>query len=489
MDSSASYYELLGIPATATEDEIRRAYRAYAKRLHPDVSVADDATRQFVAIQNAYEVLSDQRRRALYDAELERLRDAVRGPLRLSVALSHPRLQVSGDPQMLYALVRIGIAPGSAPARPPLNLCVVLDNSLSMDGARLRQARSAAQSLLDRLHSGDRLSVVAFSDRARVVVEGPLDETRLSARERIGAIEPDGGTELLRGLSAGLEQVRKWRDAGTLDRLLLLTDGQTYGDEAECVRAANAAGADGIALILLGLGGDWNEKLLDEMAARSGGRSAFVDSPERLEDIFQSEFSELSAVVASDVLLACRCSPNVQVRDVYRVATDIARLYNNQEFYRLGALSAQHELKVLLELVVASASQPGTRLIAHLSARASPLGVNGARYGAEETVEAPFSTEVSPSAPVTEEIAAILARIAAFKVQERAMAEMERGQLGPASERLKALATHLLSLGDPGLAHVALQEVALLAQTGQISPEGRKRIHYGTRDLARPEPK
>ena len=61
------YYEVLGVPRTATEAEIKRAFRALAREVHPDVSEAPDAEQRFKEVVEAYEVLSDPERRATYD--------------------------------------------------------------------------------------------------------------------------------------------------------------------------------------------------------------------------------------------------------------------------------------------------------------------------------------------------------------------------------------------------------------------------------------
>jgi curved DNA-binding protein CbpA len=65
-----TYYETLGVPKTASEDEIRVAYRRLAKQYHPDVNGDPDANERFIAIQQAYEVLIDPDARARYDAAL-----------------------------------------------------------------------------------------------------------------------------------------------------------------------------------------------------------------------------------------------------------------------------------------------------------------------------------------------------------------------------------------------------------------------------------
>lgn len=65
--ASKDYYEVLGVTRDATPDQIRKAYRALARKYHPDVNKAPEAQAKFNEIQNAYDVLSDERTRKLYD--------------------------------------------------------------------------------------------------------------------------------------------------------------------------------------------------------------------------------------------------------------------------------------------------------------------------------------------------------------------------------------------------------------------------------------
>lgn len=61
------YYKILGVPRDAKEDEIKKAYRKLARKYHPDVSKEANAEEHFKAVQEAYEVLKDSKKRAAYD--------------------------------------------------------------------------------------------------------------------------------------------------------------------------------------------------------------------------------------------------------------------------------------------------------------------------------------------------------------------------------------------------------------------------------------
>jgi curved DNA-binding protein len=61
------YYKMLGVSRDAKEDEIKRAYRKLARKYHPDVSKEKNAEEHFKEVQEAYEVLKDQQKRAAYD--------------------------------------------------------------------------------------------------------------------------------------------------------------------------------------------------------------------------------------------------------------------------------------------------------------------------------------------------------------------------------------------------------------------------------------
>ena len=67
MAEKRDYYEVLGVDRNASAEEIKKAYRSLARKLHPDVNKAPDAEERFKEVKEAYDVLSDEQKRAQYD--------------------------------------------------------------------------------------------------------------------------------------------------------------------------------------------------------------------------------------------------------------------------------------------------------------------------------------------------------------------------------------------------------------------------------------
>ena len=67
MKMGKDYYKILGISKGASEDDVRKAYRKMALKFHPDKNKSAGAEEKFKEIAEAYEVLSDKRKRDIYD--------------------------------------------------------------------------------------------------------------------------------------------------------------------------------------------------------------------------------------------------------------------------------------------------------------------------------------------------------------------------------------------------------------------------------------
>jgi len=175
--------------------------------------------------------------------------------INLQQTLSRTMLAVGDEPQLVYVLLEAH-AEGVAQqlAKLPLNLCLVLDRSSSMRGERLMQVKEAAARIVDQLGPDDYFSLVVFNDRADVVIPAQRAIKKSDLKAAIAQIEATGGTEMAQGLALALQEVQRPLLTRGISRLILLTDGRTYGDESRCVEIARRGQSRGIGLTALGIG-------------------------------------------------------------------------------------------------------------------------------------------------------------------------------------------------------------------------------------------
>ncbi len=100
------YYALLGVARNASQEEIKRAYFEAAQKLHPDKNTAAGETELFLGVQQAYEMLSNPKRRIQYDATLPP-EQKISLPYIHKILYSRPNLVYLNEPQMLYFILEL----------------------------------------------------------------------------------------------------------------------------------------------------------------------------------------------------------------------------------------------------------------------------------------------------------------------------------------------------------------------------------------------
>lgn len=486
MDFEKDYYAILELDHTATAEEIRKAYRALARRFHPDTSDEPDAAGRFREIQTAYEILSDERQRGAYDRKRIEMGLVAAEDVALAweLTVSRQTLPCIPEEQVLYLMIDISLAAAMAAKRQPMNLCLVIDRSTSMqDGGRMEQVKAAAHQIIDDLRDSDAFAVVTFSDRAEVVVAGHWGGDKIQAKAKISAVRPGGGTEIYQGLSAGMQELNRRRRLQAVSHLILLTDGQTYGDEQDCIDLAEDARRQGIGISAFGIGEDWNDQLLDTIANSSGGVSAYIDSVARVRRLLRQRVRGLSTIFAQDLKLILRFDQQTRLEDAFKLSPYIQRLDSAApDELSLGPLEADRPLSVLLQIIVGS-HPPGRQRILQLevggdtSADAQRTG----RLVRELWFRFAQSLTTEPEVPTN--LVNALAKLAIFKMQEHAYEAIEDGDTDKAVKQLEVMATRLLDLGELKLANAARLEAGRLARSGSLSAAGRKKLKYGTRSL------
>ncbi len=404
-------------------------------------------------------------------------------PITLTVQPARPELQASSNPQLVYLFVKAQTV-ATAQRTMPLNVCLVLDRSSSMRGDRLFHVKEAARQIVSHLDSSHAFGVVAFNDRAEVIVPSQQVRDRDTLSQMIGGLEARGGTEMAQGLAVGLQEIERPKING-LSRLILLTDGRTYGDEHACVELARRAQRRGIGLTTLGVGTEWNEDLLETMTSGPNSRTQYIASAKEIAAVFEREVERLRSTIAQNVELAVALHPEAQLRSIYRVAPFITAVQpqnmgNGAWRVPVGEWVAQEDQSFMLELVLPPVDA-GTKPVARIDLRYELIGGAVAQNAASAAVQLPAVAQQSQS--VDDDVRKALERVVAYQLQLRAWQSVSEGRIDDATKRLQTAGTHLFNAGEVELAETVHAEATRLLQGGPTSADGRKRIKYGTRGL------
>jgi uncharacterized protein YegL len=411
------------------------------------------------------------------------------GPgIQLRSTLSRGTLAESNEPQLMYVLLEMA-AQGVPTHLPklPLNLCLVIDRSSSMRGDRLQSVKDGAAKIIDMLGEDDYFALVTFNDRAEVVVSAQRARNKGDLKRMVGMVEAAGGTEMATGMALALQEIQRPMFSRGVSRILLLTDGRTYGDEGRCVEIARRAQGRGIGLTALGIGGEWNEDLMETMAAREGSRTQYITSAAEISQVFTDEVKRMSSVFAQDVALKVEMRPGAMLRSLDRVRPFIATVAASEEGERLwsallGDWPGADPQAFLLEVVVPPLAA-GDHPLLRLTLRYSLPGMNLLNQQGELVLRVGMRPADSVSYEVDATVKHWLERLVAYRLQAGAWQSMEQGKLDEATRRLQMAGTRLFEAGEVELARTVQEEATRLLRSGQTSDEGRKRIKYGTRGL------
>ena len=485
MWDNVDYYYILGVSVHATQEEIKSAYRSLARRFHPDTAQAEHVTQMFRDAHEAYTILSDPEQRRAYDKWRagQDFHDTER-TVRLDVVQSHENLLAVDEPQMLYVLLDV-LAGSDIPIdRIPLNLCLVIDRSTSMKGTRLHRVKEAAIDIVHRLNEHDVISLVTFDDRAQIVIPAQNAVHRAQAKATISSIQAGGGTELFQGLSEGIRQVTQFLSAGYVNHVILLTDGQTYGDADLCVDAAQRASRKHISISTVGIGSDWNDKLLDEIADQSSGGSHYLQYAEEIVEFFQNKVQQLADILVQEATLTVQTQQGTSLCGAYRISPELSQLPLDGNSFDLGSIGIKSGPSVLLEFL-APPKGPGQYHLALIALdTALPPPSHDDPIHLNRFVSVKFVERTSHSERVPQRVVSALNNLTMWQMQQKAMVAIDKGEVANATRRLETLATRLLDMGESELARATLLEAGQLRNTGMLSPEGQKRLKYGTRNLA-----
>ncbi|MBW4574549.1 MAG: VWA domain-containing protein [Aphanothece sp. CMT-3BRIN-NPC111] len=397
----------------------------------------------------------------------------------LQPALNDTHIDATQPSNQRQLSISISAIAGDREGNVPLNLCLILDHSGSMRGRPLETVKKAAQRLVERLSPGDRISVVAFDHKAKVIVPNQIIDNPAKVTAQIGMLRADGGTAIDEGLKLAIEELAKGKK-DTVSQAFVLTDGENeHGDNKRCIKLAELATEYKMTLNTLGFGEHWNQNILEQIADVGGGTLAYIEQPEQALNEFSRLFTRMQSVGLTNAYLQLSLMPKVrlaELKPIAQVAPDTIELPVQQQgdlfVVRLGDLMKDVSRVILANLYIGQLPE-GHQKIANVQVVYDDpaMGEEGLLSDIVP-VEANFvrSYQPSPNAQVQQHTLAL----AKYRQTQLAEAKLQQGDRTGAATMLQTAAKTALQMGDKGAATV-LQTSATRLQSGEELSEADKK--------------
>ena len=401
------------------------------------------------------------------------------GEVTLAHEVGKDFMPVTGGSQVAYVLVEARPTEMMAQVRMPLNFALVLDHSGSMKGAKLKNVKEAVKMVIGRLEPTDYVSVVIFDDTSQVIIPSMPANDKPGMQAAIDQIRDAGGTTMSLGMIQGLNELRRWHIPNAVNRMILLTDGVTYGDSDRCRQLARDAASAGISIYPLGIGADWDEDLLDSVGQLSGGMPAeFIRNATDALTIFEQQLQSAVDVAIRNASLILRLPVGVSPKKAVKVLPIISDLgqsvlSDRQVVIPLGDLEKDKPQSVLVELMIDPRPAGLFRIMqAELSYDVPIANLEGEKI--RDDIKVTFTMDANQSVPVNAYVMNFAEKANAHRLVTRVLEEYKR--TGKATTRLAPNVTRVLDEET----QAALEQIN---QGQQISQDQVKSIGNKTRKL------
>ena len=196
------------------------------------------------------------------------------------------------------------------------NIVICLDTSSSMGTPeRLPLAKTALRMLVANLAPADRVTIVTYGTRARLVLDAtPVKGNRAKITKAIDSLQPGGSTNVAEGLAVAYLQAHKTFNSMDNNMTVLVSDGIANvgpSDAKDILRNVKNDRRQGITLTSVGVGtGQYNDRMMEQLANNGDGRYVFIDTEREAERVFVEEIATMQ-VVAKDAKIQVEFDPGV----------------------------------------------------------------------------------------------------------------------------------------------------------------------------------
>jgi Ca-activated chloride channel family protein len=348
--------------------------------------------------------------------------------------------------------------------------------------SKLDRAIEAAHALIDdeRLTPNDQLAVIHFDDEARSLLRLTTLGSKESAHAAVEKLRDySGGTYMAEGMRLALQEVSDL-PRQVAKRLLLLTDGRTF-DEDECSSRAPQFAAANTPIIAIGIGAEYNDELMLEIAQVSQGRPYHLQDISQLRAILDAEVGSSSREVVTDLQATIATVKGVTLNSFTRVYPSLAEIDISSTRYQLGNIAAGDYTVFALEFTVSGVARPFGR------ARLAQVGLSGHAPALGRRDEFPprdlfvsFTTDEAAIAAVDPEVLGYVQQKNLDRMVQDAVRQATV-DAGRARQTLQVAVGMTQRLGNSAMTQMLENALDELNKTGTISVESRKTVALGGR--------
>ena len=254
-----------------------------------------------------------------------------------------------------YYTVRVGIQGYQEPneTRPDALLIFVVDTSGSMEqGGRLEMVKHGLRTLLHQLRPSDRVGIVEYGSRARVILSPTYTSERQRIADAIEMLSPNGSTNAEEGIMLAYQMADEYALPDQINRLILNSDGVANVGNTTA-EAILAHAHNNISLSSFGYGlGNYNDALMEQLADQGDGVYAYIDSRAEAERLFHEKLTGTLYTIARDAKIQVIFNPTVVAR--YRLLGFENRAVADEDFRNdsvdAGEIGSGHNVTALYEV-------------------------------------------------------------------------------------------------------------------------------------------
>lgn len=276
----------------------------------------------------------------------------ISGEVMSITAILDNKYKLTGSQEATYLLVNFKAGKMvKQQERIPLNICMVIDKSGSMESEnKLENVKKAALFVIDHLKPTDFFSVITYDTHVYTTIPATQVHDKTELRTIIDRIVSGSSTNLSGGMMEGYAQVLKNYKSGMVNRVLLLSDGLANAgitNPMQLKKIATEKNSQSLTLSTFGVGTDFNEDLMTTLAEFGGGNYYFISNPDDISTIFSQELLGLLSVVAQNVEIDFQPAPAVQLLQTFGYQSQQT---GNQIIVKLNDIFSEEEKTVLFKL-------------------------------------------------------------------------------------------------------------------------------------------